>query len=407
MRRNNKAKKIKNIAQHRTENKVEWKTLLPFAINKIILPLLCSALCAFALYFFATKHPSLRTWFGLIADTTPESYMEAYYNKQNVYNASPNACNDIVILDLRDEITRQDIGDLIYMVSECSPKAVGVDCTFSASHSYDTKQTDSLIYRIAQIPESFPIVFAHLLNEPSIIPDSLIRHKGFVNFIGFNDYHAFEDSIPHFAVEIARIAGYDISIIETESFIVNYRTKDFTSNSFQIDTAFRDTSVQNYIRDITNNKIVIIGGLNDPLDMHHTPYRIEGSQDQISGTKIIAYTLSSIISASNNKQYEHNQMFHHYIRLSKSANMLWTIVLVILYMTIYGFVHYAQTKLRWFILFKPVLLLVTIIIVLLSAMKVTEILFYVPDMVPFMIMTAFIGFWYDLFNQDKSVQITK
>ena len=214
--------------------------------RKIVAPLSLSALCAGVLIWLVACIPYLNTWFGMIVSTTPEWYMEAYYNTINNVRTTPEECSDIVILDINEAITRQDIADLIGIVAKSNPKVVGVDCAFSTSESYSQEQTDYLIQTIAQLPDTFPIAFAYIMNEQSAIPDSLMRHKGFVNFLGFYDYKPFYNNIPHLAVEMAHLAGNDISKIDPSSFLVNYRTKNFFS--IQIFSDFRDPGYMEYIR---------------------------------------------------------------------------------------------------------------------------------------------------------------
>ena len=369
---------------------------------KILLPLVPSAICALILYLLASNIPVLSTWFGLVADTSPETYMISYYNKENTLHSSPDEYEDIVILDVREDMTRKDIGDLLQFVATCSPRVVGVDITFSTSHSFDQSQTEYLIHSIDQLPDAFPIVFAQVASEESAIPDAILRrrHVGVVNFLGFYDYKAQMDALPHIAVEMARLAGYNVDVIDTSSFLVNYRVKSFPA--CQIYSDFMNPADQAYIRQFITNKIVLIGGLTDALDTHQAPFYINNKGDLIAGTTIVAYVLSSIISATQPKAlarpYTYNPYYHHYARLSWWANAIWSTLFVFIYLLVYHSINRLQKRNKWVAIFKPVWLVLTIICVLLLSMAITARCFLVPDIVFFMIMTAFVGFWYDVIN---------
>ena len=383
-----------------------WKTIinsrfLGISWRKIFAPLGLSALCAGILIWLVGCIPYLNTWFGVIVSTTPEWYMEAYYNTINNIRTSPEECSDIVILDINEAITRQDIADLISIVAESNPKAVGVDCAFSTSESYSQEQTEYLIQTIAQLPDSFPIAFAYIMTEQSAIPDSLMRYKGFVNFLGFYDYKPFYDNIPHLAVEMAHLAGNDINQINPSSFLVNYRTKNFFSLPIYSD--FRDPGYMEYIQSCTTDKIVIIGGVTNRLDMHRTPFLISNKDNYIAGSEIVAYALSSILSATTPNRdafYTQSSYYHHYTRCPKWLDALWTVLFTILYLLIYWAIDGQQQKHKYIAMLKPLWLFVMIILTLFLAILVTATCYYVPMVLFFVLMTVFEGFWYDVFNNN-------
>lgn len=385
------------------KNKVSiWKVIL----QRVITPLCFSGLCSFAVYAFVKYVPYMSTWFGLIADTTAESYMKAYYNTMNKFQTETGSCKDIVILSVRDELTRRGIGDLIYFVSTCSPKAIGVDCTFAPSGSFDATQTSHLVQKIAAIPDSFPIVYAYVEGEQSIIPDSIMskKHKGNVSFIGFYDYCVLQDSTLHLAVQLAQVAGYKTQCIDASSFLVNYRTKQFVERQIYSDDLIDETEKAS-LRELVQNRFVIIGGLYDPLDTHWSPFCIENENNGIAGTKIVAYALSSILSATIPNYSKHcwvkNTHYHHYTKLSLWTNTLWTILLSLIYVLIYAGIDHLQKKQMWAFMLKPIWLFLTIVFVLLTCIAITANTYYVPNMVFFIIITSFIGFSYDICNNER------
>lgn len=392
------------------KKKINWKKCWNTIIHsrfwgiswrKIVAPLGLSALCAGILIWLVACIPYLNTWFGMIVSTTPEWYMEAYYNTVNNVRTSPEECSDIVILDVNEAITRQDIADLIGIAAESNPKVIGVDCAFSTSESYSQEQTEYLIHTIAQLPDSCPIAFAYIMDEQSAIPDTLMRHNGFVNFLGFYDYKPFYDNIPHLAVEMAHLAGNDINQIDPSSFLVNYRTKNFFSLPIYSD--FRDSDYMDYICSCITGKIVIIGGVTNRLDMHRTPFKISSEGDYIAGSEIVAYALSSILSATTpNKDafYTQSPYYHHYTRCPKWLDALWTILFTILYLLIYWAIDSQQQKYKFIAMLKPLWLFTIIILTLFIAILITATCYYVPMVLFFGLMTVFGGFWYDVFNNN-------
>ena len=352
--------------------------------------------------------PVLNTWINIVADPTPDWYIKLYYNTVNDITATPDTFPGIVILDLKESITREGLADLMQLTAKSSPKVVGIDCTFSTSDSYDSKQTDSLINTIAHFDSLPSFVFAVVSNETSVIPDSIIRYKGFVDAEEYNHYTTYKDGIPHFALEMARLAGYNIHRLDSSSFLVNYRTKAF--ESIQIYSDFKEYGAE--IQEKIAKKNVLIGRFNDRLDMHYVPFQIDPGVDMISGTKIIAYSLSSIISASNPNNCK-DRTFHHYSRCSWWMNLLLTFFFTIIYLCIYMLIAYAQQKSRWLELLKPLLLFFMLALIIGSSMVYTAKCFYVPYIGFFIIITTFLGFAYDIFNppfatlENKSRAVTR
>ena len=298
--------------------------------KKFLAPLIVSAVLSCGFLALPRLFPVLSSWMDIVADPTPDWYTKIYYNTINSITTTQDTFPDVIILNLKETITRNDLADLIQLVAECSPRAVGVDCTFSTSNSYDSTQTDALIKAIAQLDTIPPFVFASMVHETSVIPDSIIHYEGFVDAVEYNNYKVHKDGFPHLSWEMAQIAGYNVGRIDTSTFLVNYRTKTFDEILIYPDFKEYDT----YIQDAINDKMVLIGRFDDRLDMHYVPFLIEPGVEIISGTKIIAYVLSSIISASNEEKCNNN-IFHHYSRCPLWMNVILTIVFAFIYLCVY------------------------------------------------------------------------
>ncbi len=401
---NKKGKKRKNkqAKWHWRDTWAKWKrsAVRRFA-RRYVLPVALSAISAWVLIFTVRRVPFLKTWFGLIANSNPEWFMQSYYNTVNGMETEPEVCPDIVILDLNEHITRQHIADLIQVLSASSPKVVGMDCVFDQSQSYDTAQTNYMISKLAQLPDTFPMVYAAIFGDESILPDSLMRNKGFVNFVGFYDFKAYSDGLPHLAVEMARVGGCDVEKIDTASFLVNYRTKDF--QEVPIMTDFMEYA--DYIRESVEGKIVLIGGVSNRWDMHKAPFSIREEDSYISGSYIVAYALSSIWGATNDKKdldplYQ-SKNYHYYSRCTWWQNVLLTLLLMTIYLGGYTLINRWRRKYSWMVWFKPMLMLSMMILILVISMSLTTWCFVVPNVVAFTVMIAFVGFFYEVCKPTK------
>ena len=225
-----------------------------FVWRKFLAPLGVSAVCAGAFLLLVNYVPVAKTWLGLAADSTPEWYLNMYYNTINdVAVHKDGDFPNIVMLDIKDNITRKDLANLIPIVVAGSPKVLGIDGTFSTSESYDLSQTDTLIQVLASLPANIPIVYATVQNEQSAIPDSVMLYKGFVDAVEYNKYIFHMGETSHFAYEVARQAGYDVDLIDTTSFLINYRKKTFASIPIYTDFMEYIDYIQDNVKD-KNNK---------------------------------------------------------------------------------------------------------------------------------------------------------
>ncbi len=351
-------------------------------VRRILAPIVFSAIAAATVLIILQRVPLLHTWFGLISNSAPEWYMQSYYNTVNQLKTQSEEDPDIVLLDLNEHISRHNLADLLHLIAESSPKVIGVDCIFSPSESYDSAQTNYLVRSLSQFPDTVPIVFATILKERSTLPDSILHHIGFVDFSGFYDYKAYSNGTAHMAVEMARIAGYNVDRIDTSSFLVNYRNLDF----FTIPIMPDFSEYADYIQEHVKEKVVLIGSVNNKWDMHAIPFVINNSETYIAGIEIVAYSLASIISERN------------YSRCPWWMNVLIIIAFMLVYIVAYIGIEAIQKRWHWFILIKPILLFLMIVLILVFSMLMTAGCHYVPDVVFFMVGTAFMGFFYSALN---------
>lgn len=363
---------------------------------RLIASLVVSVVCTL-LFMALPRIPFLKPWLGLIADSTQEWYMNAYYGAVNTTtDAMRNP--DILILDITEKITRKDLADLIMFVSKCNPRSVGLDYDFANTDNYDSIQTHALIDSLSKLPAAFPISVAFYGNESSVLPDSVMRNKGVVEFSGFYKFKSYYENNPHFAIELTRLAGYDVNRLDTSTFIVNYRKKQFTSILI-----YRDfLSLSNNLKDKINGKIVLIGALNNRFDIRHVPFLIDNPIDyRMAGTLHIAYILSSVITAASTASYGNNRIFHYYSRSSWGENLLLVLVLMLCYLWIYVFIDKRQEKYQWLAILKPILLFIMLVLMMGALMVYTAYCYRVPNVAFFMVMTVFMGPSYEMFKYIK------
>ncbi len=375
-------------------------------VLRSILPIILSALCALGMIFLVEHTPKLKTWFGLIADATPEWFIKAFYNTVNSRNDRPEPYQDIIFLDLNDKISRSHIADLLTIVVQGKPKVIGVDCTFSTSETYDKEKTNYLVQTIDSLQRnnSTPIVFACSIGEKSAIPDSVILHKGFVNFSGFYDYKMFINRTPHIAISMVQLMGVDISKMNMTSFKINYRHKEF--ESYYITRNFLQYDVDSILHKV-NNKIVIIGGNNNRFDIHQAPFVIDFVNGQenshIAGSRLIGYALTSIMSASSENDLTsatlHSKFYHHYSACTWWMNALLTILFMMIYFLFYWILNKLTVKYIWLKWLVPILLFTIMILIMFISIWINAIFYVVPYITFYMVSTAFFGFFYDRCKQ--------
>lgn len=404
-------KKTKRVSYKKQRN-TRWnkhRVIFSFSLKKVVFTLLVSAILSYAFIKIVRSAPYLSTWFGLIADATPNWYMDAYYNTVNSQFVHKEEIPDIVILNINEQRTRQDIADLLEIVSEASPKAVGVDITFSPSKRFDSIQTINLIHTIERIQQkvSFPIVYAYALGEKTIIPDSLMQklNIGYVDFSGYYRYQIEQEGIPHFTALLASLAHYDVSSLDTASFLVNYRTKKINDRYIVVGD-FREGNEPTYIANLVKDKIVLIGGTTHRTDKHATPFivdkEIDNEKEKFAGTTEIAYALSSVICSTYTKEdwkkIEYKNIFHPYKKGIKWIDAIITILFILLYLLLYIIIDHGKEKYKNMELLKPILLLIMVALSVGVSMIITANWYYVPNVFFLMVMTAFIGASYDGFK---------
>ncbi len=205
--------------------------------------------------------------------------------------------SQIVIVSI-DGCSREQIANAVEQIDFCAPKAVGLDIFFSYPGHNDSclisvlSDCENLVLpaKISHDSRADSLYGSFFYNQ--LPPD---RIYGAVNLSGSNAqsvirdfrpyFHIQTDTVENFAVALARIADPGLSDI------LHDRRKDmeiiyYPSREFEVIKAVDILNNKEYLQD----KIVLIGAVNDLSDKHVTPV-----DSQMSGVFIHAYTLSTIL----------------------------------------------------------------------------------------------------------------
>ena len=378
-------------------NKRIDKTYIHKEILRILLALIFSIPTSLFLLWIGEKCSTIKPWLSLIVDAAPEWYMNTYYTSFD--HSDTTTYRDAFLLDLNNNVTRKDIADVINLVAQYSPKVIGVD--------YDSANTAYLINTINNLPEQIPIVFAYD-TAPSAIPDSVIKkhHWGHVKFPGYYNFKAYDNGIPHMALAMAELAGYDSKKMDTSSFVVNYNSRDqfgciiIHHPLVKIDTTNIAAGVK--------NKIVLIGSRSNPNDIFKLPFKLK-NEEYIAGSIIVNTTLLSILSTDATEDSPLNSsLYHCFYKLPTWGNLCIVLLFALIYLILYCLLDTVsnlfknQTKLWVRILWKiikPVVSLSLIAFLIYISMKFgTGSLRIIPNVVLLLYMAVFMSYFYELFD---------
>ncbi|MDE5958802.1 MAG: CHASE2 domain-containing protein [Muribaculaceae bacterium] len=236
-----------------------------------------------------TKDFNLTDFYNIIADSRPVRALD----------------DKIVIVDI-DNTSRDDVTDIIEMLSVMNPAAVGIDVTFNEPHADDSR----LLHAIENCPDLVLAVGlcampgqkdTFMVDDYSFFYNThhdIITH-GAVNLPSKSDGSTIRDfpvifqsqfgkTISPFAVALARKADADaVRLLESRG--NKTETIDFPSRTFNgipwPELPDRPAEVE--------GKVVVVGAMNEIGDMHRTPV-----SDKMSGVMIHAYAISTILNGN-------------------------------------------------------------------------------------------------------------
>lgn len=377
-------------------------------ILSIVISLVFSFAMSFLLVWAGEKCAVAKPWLSLIADIAPEWYMNTFYSTFANPDDPGSRYGDVTFFDLSENATRKDIADVIHLVSQYSPRVIGVDFTFPKSENYDSAKTAYLIQTINNLPPNIPVVFAHD-TALSAIPDSVIKkhHLGNVDFFGFYNFKTQVGPIPHIAIKMAELAGYDTHHVDSSSFIVNYTVRQKGSTIINCPLSHDDSLT---ISKHTPNKMVLIGTTTDDRDYIKLPFKKNNKEEYIAGSRIIRAMLISILSTdAPNNSLLHAPINRYFSKVPQWISWSIVIAYALFYLIVYCITDnllkpLIQKHKLWTIptgFLKSILSFIFIVLLLIISMRITYTFHIVPDVISFLYMAVFMSYSYELFKIKK------
>ncbi len=245
-------------------------------------------MCAFILTMIAL--PDYST-IDSYAQQDSQSSMTDFYERAAAHSGVALLDTTVTVIAI-DDCSHDDIGEVLDLVSDCQPKAIGLDIMF---YSLDN---DSLLKASLKNTASLltvPVNVGERLSSQSFInsdtlPDARFGRVDLAQehrYVPIRHYFLSVDGKPSFVKQLAQSAGYDTRDLE-ETETLRYGAREFNVISA------REMLDGGYIpAEKVTDKIVLIGTINDINDMHYTPI-----DNDMPGIMIHAYSLSTLISGT-------------------------------------------------------------------------------------------------------------
>ena len=214
-----------------------------------------------------------------------------FYTQAKGHPSTMNTNPDIVIVDIQDCDSREEIADIVNRINQAGPQALVVDIIFSNYASASSRE-DSVLTAAFRQTENLILAQRNVYGEDgwqterSFFADEFTCREGDVGFSP-GMVRSFERSInvdgkdvPTFVSLIANECGLEVP---SGKLLINYCP--VTTITLSADNVGCE--------ELLKGRVVIIGDLNDRRDYHNIPVLMDG-QTRTSGIKIIAqeyYTL--------------------------------------------------------------------------------------------------------------------
>lgn len=229
---------------------------------------------------------------------------DVFYSMLNDKSAKEMS-KDIVLVDIHDITKRGDLAKVIAEVNNYKPKVVMIDILFNLERN--TIEDKELVTTICSLPTN---VIASRLDKYNVeyqcfselqhsffYKDDIIA-EGYCNTTNpelgitrnftftqkFNDTHVY--SLPYITACMYK------DIQPKKDCILNERAIEFDPINF---LTIKPNEMKRF-KQIINNKIVIIGAMNELADEHYTPI------GRLSGMEILAYSVNTILKKQNIKE---------------------------------------------------------------------------------------------------------
>lgn len=241
-----------------------------------------------------------------------------FYNKVADSRAVSTLDDNIVIVDIASS-DREEIAEVIETVSLCGPRAVGLDVVFIEPREHDA--------RLIEAMENCPNLIAAVSVEPD--PEAEDRFKidehtyfsdrlenatiGAINFPTQHtnrtirefrpDYKRADGTdLPSFALAVSEMNATEAAKENAKKFRERENKNEVIRFYSRIFKTFSPDELADRAEELSD-KIVLIGAINDPADLHATPVK-----SAMSGILIHAHAAATILSGS------------YFYQLEKTAN---------------------------------------------------------------------------------------
>lgn len=331
-------------------------------------------------------------------DSSNLSYLQEYYKNRNqsdtVFYDNEKVKEKILIIPIDESISNDSISNLIDTLCLYKATVIGIDYIFQNSSNSNDSCYKNLKDKIHQ--HSDKIVLAQAYDDNCQILDNIFVDDYFLSFGLINSYGY--DSIPfkrtinnieydYFAYKVAK--KYNRKLFENNEDSVNLVTNYSNINLQYIDVPNLQKLTRKAKNSLINQKIILIGPFDDIEDIHSTPFIIEG-KEMISGIKLHAYTVYSLISPN------------YVLKRLSIASLFNMLVLGLLFLYSLLYVFLTDKKNKWvekynnalgFI--RPILLLIFVSILLLACYYLTMNHTIIPNVIPFLISVFLINTFND------------
>lgn len=231
--------------------------------------------------------------------------------------------NDIVIVDVTDLITRDDIAQTIRNIKSCQPKVLGVDLLFERP-SYDRMEDAALVSAIedGDCQQVFSCKLRDYDEQSSSFKNCLYSFFHQIGNFNWGYANYYQKRLGGVTRETTQRQNLNDSVVYSLPYLlscyytgkqpvkeaVNEREIYYANVNF---ITLKSTEVMHH-QELLKNKLVLLGTMDEEADMHYSPI------GKIPGVKMIAY---SILSYMNHEEI---------VRMSKWTSLLLAFVLCLL-----------------------------------------------------------------------------
>lgn len=238
--------------------------------------------------------------FAPVADAIKEfSTTDIYY--QILKGEEPLSCDSIVLVDMTEIQSREELGGLLLEISSQQPAVIGVDVSFEGL-KLDPEGSAFLKEAVAECPEA---VFAYKLEDYDSTTESYNRvvHSFFAEELkvkeGYVNAATQSSNVQRFMRPIYEVNGqthYSLAAAIVQKFRGKDAPKFIPNQLYPIDYTPTEFDVITpdslaLVGDRLKGRIVLIGGVTNYNDMHLSPL------GKTAGVNIIAYSVRTLMDS--------------------------------------------------------------------------------------------------------------